>query len=119
MIYCYECKECQHRFEVIKSVKDIDNPENCPGCSSLETARYLTPPSFYGEKVEDAEYNPAFGCVVRDSRHRKELAKRHGLIEIGTESPEKYCREMDRDREKRLQAGYDKICDQSLKTVSI
>lgn len=114
MIYCYECRDCDHMFEVLKRVKDIDRVENCPECSSEETQRYLTPCGFYGEKVEDAEYNPAFGQVVKNKKHRDELAKRHNLIEIGTESPDKYCREMDRDREKRIQSSYDKICDTSI-----
>jgi putative FmdB family regulatory protein len=118
MIYCYRCQGCRHEFEVIKSVARIDDPEPCPECSSEETGRYLTPCSFFGEKVEDAEYNPALGCIVRDSKHRKQLAKERNLIEIGNESPEKYCRDMDRDREKRIQSRYDDIMDTSLTTVS-
>ena len=40
-----------------------------------------------GAKVENAEYNPAFGQVVKNKNHRNELAKQRGLIEIGNEKP--------------------------------
>lgn len=108
MRYPYRCNTCKNEFDVIKSVKEIDNEEICDKCGSLAT-RFIAVTHFYGAKVEDAEYNPAFGCIVKDSKHRKELAKKFGVEEIGTESVEKVHKHFETQKAKELEDSWDKV----------
>lgn len=102
MIYPYECI-CGHDFEVIKSIADIDNQEICPKCSSKEVTRYISRTHFYGASDWDkAEFNPGLGQVVRNGLHRKELCKRMGLEEVGSE-PVKNIH--NRDESERVRAS--------------
>lgn len=117
MIYAYRCKSCRVEFDVVKRVAEIDNVEHCPECKAVGE-RYLTPCQFFGEKVEHAEFNPAFGCVVNGKKHRDELAKRHGLVEVGTEKPEKIHQKFHKDREEKINSRYDEITDNRIRTVS-
>ena len=41
-IYEYICKDCGHRFETLRSMKDLDAPIACSHCQSLETRRALS-----------------------------------------------------------------------------
>lgn len=119
MIYPYQCRPCGHKFEVIKSVKHLDEPESCPSCKSADTLRYIARTYFYGARVEDAEWNPGLGEIVKSSRHRAELAKRKGLVEVGNESLDNIHRKFDGERDKKISTRYDDIVDTSLKTVSL
>jgi putative FmdB family regulatory protein len=86
MIYEYRCVPCGTRFDVIKSVAEIDRPEACEECGG-QAQRHFVPSVVYfsGTKVEDAEYNPALGCITKGKRHREEVAKRQGLVEVGND----------------------------------
>lgn len=100
MIYAYRCKN-DHRWEVIKPVAAIDDPEYCDSCKE-KGERYITRTYFYGAKVEDAQWCPAMGCVVRDSKHRRQLAKTRKLIEVGSEPVESIHKHMDATLKKKL-----------------
>jgi putative FmdB family regulatory protein len=69
MTYGYDCPSCQHSFDVIKSVKDIDINESCPKCGEF-AVRQFCPERLYLSKtaVTHAEYNPGLGCVVKKRR---------------------------------------------------
>lgn len=98
MNYPYECPEL-HQFEVVKSVRNIDDPENCPTCGKLST-RYIALSHFYGASDWDKqEYNPGLGMVTRNSKHRAREAKARGLIEIGSEDCDKICNAQDKKLE--------------------
>lgn len=101
MTYEYQCVKCEHTFDVIKPVKEIDVNEFCPKCEA-PAERKFTPLKIhlFGTKVEDAEYNPALGQVVKGKRHREEIAKRKGLVEIGNDfgSGEKHQAYFDEQR---------------------
>lgn len=110
MRYPYRCtsKECQFEFDVIKSIREIDNTEHCDKCGS-EAARFISRTHFYGASVEDAEYSPAFGCIVKSRKHRQELARRHGVEEIGNEDPNKIHDHFEKQRDKALEDSWDKV----------
>lgn len=108
MIYPYRCPSCSNTFDVVKSVKEIDNPETCPKCNQ-PAERYIARTHFYGAKVEDAEYNPAFGCITKSARHRKQLAKDRGMEEIGNESPERMHKHFETQKEQELEKAWDKV----------
>jgi len=80
--YDYQCIKCEHEIEVIKSISEYDSREDCPKCNS-EMQRLIKAGYFLNEKVEEATYNPGLGCVVKNRKHRNELAKQRGLIEVG------------------------------------
>ena len=105
MTYEYACGACKFRFDVIKSYKDIDRNENCPGCGEFAVREFVpTRVHIHGAKVEHAEYNPALGCVVRDKKHRSEICKERGLVEIGNDwtSPSAMVDKDDKDRAAKL-----------------
>jgi hypothetical protein len=78
----------------------MTDPETCSHCGR-EAIREFVPSRVYfnGTSVEHAEYNPGLGCVVKNSSHRKELARQRGLEEIGNEPPEKLHKHFDQVRE--------------------
>jgi hypothetical protein len=60
-------------------------------------------------RVESPEYNPALGQVVKNSKHRKDLAKEKGLIEIGNEPVEKIHKKFDSDRAEKLKKAWEDV----------
>lgn len=108
MNYCYEC-ECGEEFEVVKSVRYIDTPEHCPACDKVATRVMSSSVFFIGAKVEDAEYNPAFGQVVKNKKHRDELAKARGWIEVGNDDVNKTSEAYAKEREVKRRKAYDNV----------
>ena len=41
-IYEYVCLDCRNRFEVIRSMREADDPIDCEACHSEHTSRMLT-----------------------------------------------------------------------------
>ena len=116
MRYPYTCEACGAKWEVIKSVRQIDEPEHCAKCQT-PGRRYISRTSFYGAAVEDAEYNPAFGCVIKNSAHRKALAKQRGMEEIGNESLDSIHAHFDGEQRRR-QERHEKEIDDILDTLA-
>lgn len=88
---------------------DIDQTEKCADCGFV-ASRFIARTHFYGASDWDkAEYNPAFGQVVRNSIHRRELAKRKGMEEIGTEPVENIHKHFDAQREKKRKDRWDSV----------
>jgi len=90
MNYPYVCKACKNEWDVSKRLKDIDNIELCPICKE-EGKRVLAAGYFTNEKVEDAEFCPALGQVVKSKKHRLQIAKDRGLEEVGNENVAAIC----------------------------
>lgn len=113
MIYEYTCSndKCQHMFDVQKTVAEVSRPEPCPQCGTADARRIYNPWYVHGSAGDwdKAEYNPAFGQVVRNRQHRAELAKRRGMEEIGNESVDKVHKHFDQTREDKRKQGWDKI----------
>jgi putative FmdB family regulatory protein len=112
MTYEYHCEKCQDTFDVIKTVKEINENEFCPHCKSEGVRRFIPSRVFFsGTRVEHAEYNPGLGEVVRNKAHREELAKRKGLIEIGNDfkSPDSIQNKFDKERAEKRAKAYEDI----------
>lgn len=109
MIYPYRCLMCSKEFDVIKSVQEIDAPEHCPKCGHPGQRYIARGIQFYGAKVEDAEYNPALGCITKSAKHRRQLAKDRGLEEIGTEQVENIHKHFETQKERELDRAWDKV----------
>lgn len=108
--YIFSCSKCDKDFDVIMSIKEYERRAECPTCHNVSTDRVYTPDfHFIGAAVQNAEYNPAFGQVVKNSRHRNELAKEKGLIEIGNEKPETVHKHYEQARADKLKKSWDDV----------
>ena len=112
MTYEYRCESCLKHFDVIKSVQEMEREERCPTCEAV-SQRQFVPRSvhFSGTRVQHAEFNPAFGKVVRNKYHRSELAKRHNMVEIGNDykSPDSIHKQFDQVREEKRGKAWESI----------
>jgi len=109
MIYPYNCPACNSNFDVIKRISEIDNVEKCPNCDNIvtkENRKIAATQFFYGAKVEHDEWCPGLGCVVKNSAHRRQIAKSRGLEEVGTEPVEKLINRAEKLREENAKAKY-------------
>lgn len=112
MIYGYKCISCRKVFDVIKSVRDIDVNEFCPSCDSPAEREFVPQKVFFsGTKVEDAEFNHGLGAVTKSKKHREELAKRKGLVEVGNDfkSGDSMQTEFDKKREEKRKKEWDDL----------
>ena len=110
--YIYLCLKCDRKFDIVKSIKSLDDPEACPGCAALETRRCLQRVNFNGASDWDkAEYNPGLGCVVKNTKHRERLAKERGLIEVGNEDVSKVIKTQDAKLESASDERFEKAFD--------
>lgn len=93
MVYEYSCSQCQTSIDIIKPVSDYDRIENCETCGTLMN-RAFAPRKIhlYGTAVQDAYYNNGLGCVVKNDKHARQIAKDRNLIEVGNERPEKHLK---------------------------
>lgn len=82
--YDYQCPICKHETEIVKKISEYDSPEQCPKCYN-EMDRLISAGHFLYASVEEAEFNHGLGCVVKNRKHRTELAKRKGFTEVGNE----------------------------------
>lgn len=106
--YEYLCPD-GHQFDVIKRVADLDREEHCDRCSQV-ASRQIARTHFYGASDWDkAEFNPAFGTIVKNGVHRRQLAKQRGMEEIGNESPDKVVEHFDDMRAKKAKANWDSV----------
>lgn len=108
-IYDYSCV-CGDRFEVVKRMADATNEERCPKCNAVGQ-RIFTKFYFSGAAVQNAEWNPAFGCVVNNKYHRSELAKRKNMVEVGNDfqKPDTIHKTMDAQREEKRIKSWEKV----------
>lgn len=110
MTYAYQCISCRKKFDVVKLVKDMDINEYCPKCGEPAERKFL-PENIYiaGAKVTHAEYNPGLGCVVKNERHKKDILKEKGLVEVGNDykTSEKMADSFDKDRAAKMKKRYD------------
>lgn len=107
--YEFFCKKCDKNFDTYESIVEYDGDGECPNCKTISRERLISDNiQVIGASLEYAEYNPAFGQVVKNSAHRKELAKRKGLIEIGNEKPETVHKHYEQERESKRKKAWDK-----------
>jgi putative FmdB family regulatory protein len=111
--YPYQCSNdlCGHTFDVVKSLSEIDQPEHCDKCQAT-AERFIGNTSFYGASDWDkAEFNPGLGCVTRNGKHRREIAKSRGLEELGNDysKPERMISESEKARERRYNDGWSRV----------
>lgn len=107
-VYPYRCLTCEHKFDIVKTVANIDSREICPSCQTNETARYIVPVNFTGASDWDkASYNYGLGCVTKNNKHAAQIAKERGLVEVGGESHETIAKRNAKARDDRFEKDFD------------
>lgn len=107
--YDWRCAKCDKEFDLVQSIKGYDGRGTCPTCGNVSRERIIKGVHFIGAAVENAEYNPALGQVVKNSRHRADIAKQKGLVEIGNEPTEKIHKKFEQDRAEKLKKSWDEV----------
>lgn len=100
--YEYSCEPCNNNYEVIKTMSSYDGKDPCPSCGEIGCRIFSSNVHFIGQSVQNAEYNPGLGCVVKNKYHRAELCKAKNLEEIGNESPVKIKEKYKKERQERI-----------------
>lgn len=109
-IYDYHCSKCDTDFEVVQPIKEYTGKGECPSCGNVSNERIFSHQVYFvGASVQHAEYNPAFGKVVKNKKERDELAKRHGLIEIGNEKTETVHKVAENTLKEKLKKSWDEV----------
>jgi len=109
VIYAYHCDSCGHSFDVIKPAAEYQSPELCPrkACGAPARKEFVPRKTYLsGTAVQEAEFNPGLGCIVKNKQHRAEICRQRGLEEIGNEKPETIHRHFDREREERRERAW-------------
>lgn len=58
----------------------------CPKCNKKTDEKVLSANiHFIGTAVTCAEFNPGLGQVVKNKRHKEDILKRKGLVEVGND----------------------------------
>lgn len=110
MIYEYKCNSCDCKFDVVKSVAEMTNPEVCLKCDSNDTVRlFSSRVSFIGAKVKDSYYDYALGKVVKNEADRRETVKQKELIEVGTETTDSMYKHTVEKRAKEKEKEWDDL----------
>ena len=108
--YDYSCANCKKEYSIVKNITSYNGLDECPDCKTIGQ-RIFSSVTFIGEGVQSAEYNPAFGKVVKNKHHRSELAKQMNLVEIGNDfkSPELIHSKLETDRQERLSQAWKRV----------
>ena len=107
MLYGYKCDKCEKEFDVTKHHSKYKDPEYCPSCN--EEARRLFGRTELSVDKMQPEYYHAFNEVVRNRQHRKELIKKHGMVEIGSEKPKNMHAHFEKTREERHKRSWGEV----------
>lgn len=99
MIYPYSCTVCSATTEVIAPVSMHTHYQACACGETMNQVYSLSKPI-----VDDMEatYYPSLGGVIKSKKHRKEVMKRKGLIEVGNERPATVHSEMEKNLRHKL-----------------
>lgn len=105
--YDWNCEKCDKEIEIVKSIKEYTSDEHCPDCGNPMQRIFSHNVQFIGTAVQDAEYYHSLGTIVKNKHHRSELIRKHGLVEVGNEKPDRARYYMNRNRLEKIAKAYD------------
>ncbi len=74
-VYLYSCATCGRRYDIVKSIAQLDRVESCQNCGASMN-RQVTAPAVRGDY---AGYNcPVTGAWIEGRRAHEENLKKHG-----------------------------------------
>lgn len=105
------CEKCNKQYDYFMDIKEYvaTRPLKCPDCKKVGYRIFCGQVTFIGEKVESAEYSPALGMIVKNKKHREEICKAKGLIEVGNENPDKIHDKLEKERAEKREKAYEDI----------
>lgn len=103
--YDFNCSTCGD-YEIFTSIKAYTGKEPCPSCGKSGDRVFVRNGMFMGAGVECAEYNPGLGMVVKNKKHREEVCRQRGLVEIGNEKPESLRKSVEKERKSKIAKDY-------------
>lgn len=110
--YDFICDKCDLETEVIQSIKEYTGKQTCVQCGN-DMRRIYSRCNFHfvGTKIEDAEFNPGLGQITKSKRHREELAKKMGVVEIGNDvkSADSLHKHFDSERESKIKKSWEEV----------
>lgn len=114
--YDFLCPKCKHEFTDIKGIKaySLDPSCQCPTCDCKCTSENRDYSKIKiqlsGTKVESSEFNHGLGCVVKNKKHREEIAKQKGFVEVGNDysSGQKMQTEFEKKKKEEMEASWNK-----------
>lgn len=107
MIYEYSCDKCDKTVDVVKPMAESGTKEKCQDCGNVMSMVFSRKTLFIGTSVRDAEYYPSLGKVIKNDYARKEEIKKHGLIEVGNETPKAIKHHTTKHRLAKIARDYD------------
>lgn len=114
-ITTFHCQSCSSSFEAVYYYNNETNSPQCSKCGSIDTSlpeiRDMGTCDIQLMGISDwdsAEYNPGLGCVTRSRKHREQIAKERGLIEVGNEDVHRVSQMQDRKLQQRVEAATEK-----------
>lgn len=107
MMYPYKCDPCKIEFDIIKPIRDCSNEEFCPECK-IKARRIYSFSQIMVDRTKP-EYYHSFGKVVKNKREKEYLMKKHDVVEIGNESPDKMHRTFEKQRNEKRKNSWDKV----------
>lgn len=91
----------QHRWVVVSTIADRDEPSSCPKCQAPGT-RMMSLPAPVSVTAGDwnrGSWNPGLGCYTKSWKHGRQIAKERGLEEVGDSDPDALYKENEKARE--------------------
>lgn len=110
----YSCS-CGHSFDKYRNRDQFYEPIPCEKCATeiiYESAKSKSAKNYtiIGAKVQNAEYNPGLGTVVKNNQHKKEICKQKEIFEVGNDygSGEKMQKEFEKKKKTEKEARWKK-----------
>ncbi len=107
--YPYLCHNCEHEFNIIKSIRQIDDQESCPQCNQHDLERLIAKSNLERSALGQPYYEPALGCIIKGKGHKQQILKDRGLEEVGTTNPDTMYKDLEAQREKRMAREWDEL----------
>jgi hypothetical protein len=112
----FDCHSCRKSFSALYYYQTETNSPQCKWCGSIDTALPEIRDLSDGSDIhlmgisdwDNTEYNPGLGCVTRSRKHREQIAKERGLVEVGNEDVERVSQMQDRKLAQQLEARTEK-----------
>ena len=98
--YMWTCDPCERDWDVVCRIAERDEPSPCPKCQATGKRVEILRTNFTGASDWNVQgFNPGLGCYTKSTKHAREIAKRRGMEEVGSEKLETIHKHFDKQRE--------------------
>lgn len=113
--YDWSCWNCGEKFSKLESIHSYDGRADCPACERTCTSKdrnfSRARTQFIGTKVQDAEYNPGLGRVIKNKRDLDWACKEKNVVEVGNDykSGESMQTGFERDKQRAREKSWESV----------